>query len=347
MPLRAILDGFDIQAFNYHESDWDKLKRSYKNRSLKVVCCDRSAIPKKSKLGTQYFAHAKRGDCSTAIETADHIKLKTIIAEAVAVQGWEVCTEYPGAAPDGQKWVADVMCMKGNAKLAIEIQWSNQTLDEFLRRTERYKRSGVRCLWLFRLRGNRNYKASDFIESRDLPYFGFRAEDCGYTVSRYGIPVQEFVKGMLTGELVCAPMKNHSLIYQFFYSSERCWRCDKKSNCLTKLVVKTSAGHEVYKKRNTHSSLLEWVYHNVHESVLRPYQIGPIRYKLSPIIDLHRYYSSCIHCGEELGGLNSYLSCDIDDYDMHIFELPNTAFKAQIQYQTTWFFAGNRGRASY
>ncbi|RUM54858.1 MAG: hypothetical protein DSY85_06480 [Marinomonas sp.] len=164
MPLRAILDGFDIQAFNYHESDWDKLKKSYKNRSLKVVYCGRSTIPKKIKLGTQYFAHAKRGDCSTAIEIADHIKFKTSIAESVAAQGLEVFTEYPGAAPDGQKWGG--MCMKGNAKLAIEIQWSNQTLDEFLRRMERYKRSGVRCLWLFRLRGNRNYKASDFIESR-------------------------------------------------------------------------------------------------------------------------------------------------------------------------------------
>ena len=42
-----------------------------------MPCCEADAIPKTSRRGTAFFAHARKGDCTTAPESDEHrVKLK-------------------------------------------------------------------------------------------------------------------------------------------------------------------------------------------------------------------------------------------------------------------------------
>lgn len=152
MPLRCLkLDGSSIHAFDVSSHEWSLMKaRNKHSQHLTMPCCDAEVVLKKSKLGTQFFAHKKRGDCTTAPEMEEHLILKKEAVLAARRCGWTAQTEVAGVAPNGAKWRADVLAIKGKHKVAIEIQWSRQTDEVTLQRQKRYAESGVRCLWLMR-----------------------------------------------------------------------------------------------------------------------------------------------------------------------------------------------------
>ena len=163
MPLRCIgPDGQSIQSFDLPEAEWSALEpENSRLRQLRMPCCDASVVMKISTRGLKFFAHKSRGACQSAPETEAHLALKTLAAQAAQRAGWKCSTEASGSSPTGETWTADVLAQKGEAKVAIEIQWSPQTNEESLYRQERYRQSGVRCLWLFRRSG--------FPVSKDFP----------------------------------------------------------------------------------------------------------------------------------------------------------------------------------
>ena len=140
-----------LYSFDFDAPGWAGLKASNASeKNLRMTCCDEHVTLKTSKLGTQFFAHKCRGECSSAAETAEHLFVKACIAKAIKGTEWEVSTEQRGQAPDGSVWVADVMASRGAHRIAFEMQWSAQSSDETARRQEQYRSSGVRGLWLFR-----------------------------------------------------------------------------------------------------------------------------------------------------------------------------------------------------
>lgn len=56
--------------------------------------------------------------------SAEHIYLKSIIAKAAINAGWSVITEFRGQSKEGERWIADVYCEKGKARVALEVQLS-------------------------------------------------------------------------------------------------------------------------------------------------------------------------------------------------------------------------------
>lgn len=176
MPLKCLTGNCEIYAFDVDSrADWECLrKQNSANGHLRMPCCGARVVLKESKLGTRHCAHAKRGDCATAPETAEHLLAKPIVVAGIRNTPWSAHPERSGRTPDGDEWRADVLAEKGKSKVAFEIHWSPQTNEETVRRQERYEVAGVRGLWLFR--------QNKFPVAKQIPAFKlvFKADESAF-----------------------------------------------------------------------------------------------------------------------------------------------------------------------
>jgi hypothetical protein len=219
-------NGDELISFDFSESEWNLLKSSYPQARLTMKCCGAPAVPKTSHLGTQFFAH-QQNSCGEGRETLEHIMCKQLVVKGARDAGWKALPECAGEDADGNKWVADVLCLKGQSKVAFEIQLAAQAFGDYKNRTIRYAKSGVRCLWLIR-RSRRFSIARQMIIDRigktghsdiigcypdrhDMPLFQVDVTDreCIYVVfplrqgrGPYDLPLDVFTCGFLSGRLL-------------------------------------------------------------------------------------------------------------------------------------------------
>src|SRR5688572_29532466 len=121
MPLRSVdpATGSSVQAFDLSPNEWMKLGLKNKNeRHLRMPCCSSQVVLRRSRRGTQFFAHKAVGVCSTGPETEAHLRLKQLAAQVARDHGWDAGTEIPGPSSEGQSWIADVLAVKGRFKVA-------------------------------------------------------------------------------------------------------------------------------------------------------------------------------------------------------------------------------------
>lgn len=224
MPLRALEGENSVYAFECDELAWEHLKQTYKADGLHMPCCESLAIPKTSKLGNHFFSHSRRGDCMSAPESAEHIFLKTLVAKAAKKAGWSVTTEWPGETPDGKKWVADVFCMNGKSRIALEIQFSYQTVQELRTRQQAYGSSGVRAAWFA---SSKKFNLDYSSPSKEVPFFYVQPFEVGNEplIQGVNIPISEFVVGMLLNKL---SWRNDPWVYDIHFVKDTCWKCHGK-----------------------------------------------------------------------------------------------------------------------
>lgn len=223
MPLRAELQGETLFSCKISPKEWDDLKQSDLRKFLTLPCCNEKAVVKTSPLGTQFFAHYRKSeDCISKPESKEHLRLKAIISAAAESAGWSVTTEYIGHSANGDKWIADVYCTKGNAKIALEIQLSPQSEKELNARHKRYVESGVRDAWFMK---DSLYVNSGHSSIYSFPRFQikhFMDERSMPQMSDYPLSVAQFVDALLTGGFVWKEDKDEILLY---YMKSKCWRC--------------------------------------------------------------------------------------------------------------------------
>ncbi len=149
MPSNAISKtGESIEAERVAPADWFILKKFATVGDYFMPCCTTPAIPKTSVLELQFFAHLN-DECITAPETNWHKEGKAIVLDSFASLGLAGASEVRGGHP-GDEWIADTFLEIGDRRIAIELQRSYQTVDEYIARQERYSRHNVDCFWLTR-----------------------------------------------------------------------------------------------------------------------------------------------------------------------------------------------------
>lgn len=298
MPLRARINGEDIFAFDHDSDSWNELKASYKNTALLMPCCDSRAIPKISKLNNYFFAHNRKEECSVALESAEHIFLKTLIAKKSILLGWNVVTEKPGVTPDGEHWIADIFCTKGNAKVVFEVQWSPQTTDEFKRIQEKYTSSGVRAAWLYKLRGNKEYYQSDIPHARETPVFGikYRKNSKDLYVPQFDTSVDDFVSGMLQGKLRWFPTKKDNITAKIIPIFETCWKCNKTTKSIVGVYFYNNAGEEISCVCFTNDGIPELIMKHTNNKTLASHGVGAIKNRYSKTVGGSYLSNGCCHC---------------------------------------------------
>jgi competence protein CoiA len=127
------------------DEEWLNLKAQ--RPKVRLCCCDSTGYLRTSKLGTKHFVHGKDRICNWAPEKWQHLLAKTEIVRVCQQFGYDAKTEVSGS-----DWRADVLATKTDRgqliRLAFEVQWSPQTLEETAARQAKYQRDGIRCCWL-------------------------------------------------------------------------------------------------------------------------------------------------------------------------------------------------------
>ncbi len=297
MPLRCLDHaGKDIHSFDLSTTAWLSLKaQNQAHRHLRMPCCSAYVTLRKSKLGTQHFAHKRIGECTTAPETETHLRLKRLAVETARECGWTARTEVSGSSEDGERWQADVLAEKGTAKVAIEIQWSPQTHEETLRRQQRYARSGVRGLWLI----NRK----DMPNRDELPIAQILAAD-GDDVSvrltsRQQISARDFLSAAFNKRLRFGYPENFEARVELICTTYDCWSCGCETLALTLIRVTFGPYEEILTlaSLDEHSGLATEILSRLPHDI----GLGQIKTRYSKTMEQEYLSNGCAHCDALLG----------------------------------------------
>ncbi len=223
MPLVAMVDAVRTVSITLNDGDWTALQGAIRRKqSTLVLACSKPGHPKTSRLGTRFFAHNPgSGACGEHPgETPQLLLAKTIIIEAATAAGWSADPEVRG---DG--WIADVLAERDGHKIAVEVQWSAQTRDEYVSRQERYAGTGVRCAWFTRHAG------SVPAPSRELPVFLLTpaGDDMTGSIGDRELSLNNAVTALLGGRVQFREYVGDGTPCQTIINllREKCWKCHR------------------------------------------------------------------------------------------------------------------------
>jgi hypothetical protein len=226
MPLRASVNGCELISSLLSDDEWRELRDQSRRHHAAIVlpCCQSAAHTRVSKKGVRHFVHTRRDGCATAPETAIHLLAKHELVLGCRDAGYFATTEVAG---DG--WRADVLAQRGNVRVAFELQWSPQTIEETLLRQSRYEHDKIRCCWLFRrLPEQLKWQPKKEVPAfRVLPAIGDRLE---VELNHESRSLRKFAAELLSRRLrFCESIRSRpAQRLDVGFHETQCWRCQRK-----------------------------------------------------------------------------------------------------------------------
>ena len=251
MPLRALHGDRDVVAPLLHDDEWTSLKAIARLGALTLPCCGSPAKLRVSKLGLKHFYHPSASLCAAKGETEAHLLAKLEILRACLEAEYTAQTEC-----SENDWRADILAIQGDSRVAFEVQWSRQTLEEILQRQEAYRRHGVRGCWFVRhpprelVQYTRDH---DLLARHDLPLFLLEQAEQGTFVVYLNArlyPLEEIVVALLQRRIsfraVLTSAPQQQVRIGFFPIV--CWRCHRTSHvyALVEPEYGTVCGRSIY-----------------------------------------------------------------------------------------------------
>jgi hypothetical protein len=310
MPLSSILADEPIYAFNYLPEDWQLLRA--RASQLRFPCCDAGVVLKRSHIGTQFFAHARKGVCVTGPETMDHLQAKDAIARAAIAAGWKAESEVMGTTPAGERWTADVMVTRGSVKLAFEVQLARQSEEVTRARQARYEASGVRALWLMR-------QKDIPMASKALPAFLLQKTVDGFCVAvdwdpffhfanqRYSLG--RFVQGALGRQLIWRPLAGKAVPLTWRVRRRTCEVCNAWNQIPMRGSLRESTSIVPQQLLGKPDFLIDAL---LPTDFQRRYQIAKLDFAGEIV------YESCRHCSASLMDLRYLYGKELDLPACHV-----------------------------
>jgi competence protein CoiA len=356
VPLRSLnpIANSSVHAFDLSPEEWRTLELENRaKRHLRMPCCSSQVTLKKSRLGTQFFAHKAVGDCSTAPETETHLRLKQMAVAAARAAGWDAETEVAGTTPSGEQWKADVLARKGEIKVAIEIQWSAQTKEETLRRQKRYAQSDVRCLWLLR--------QSDFPVDHALPAArisgnlkeGFIALVPSGSRELQSVPMQDFLTAAFNKRLRFGVPLGASANVSVRAGHMFCWLCGAETQIITGVDVEFGPHECAFSvpDLDAYPDLFDVVRSRLPNDL----RIGAIKRRFSKAQERLYLSNGCAHCDALIGEFSEHEAWE-DQKEMCAFPIRITeqwrqAIEGNVAFERGWgvypaepsYFSNSRG----
>lgn len=350
MPLRCIdREGNQYHSFLMDEYEWTLLSGENKIlKHLRMPCCAAPVVLKKSKLGTRFFAHQRKGPCVTKPESPEHLLLKSEVAAALLATGWDVTTEERGESAEGESWVADVLATKGRLRYAIEVQWSKQTDEKTIQRHFRYRASNVRCLWLFKQNPLRDalvpaLKVSQASDGRfyvPVDRWVYQPEIADTVIEPDLVPLRRVIEHVFSGQHLWFGVyrAGHHVVLDLLGWNQKCDNCGDHTKLINTAVLRGRDLPTVY-LNDYGLLLLEHFYAQIEPGVLKKRQLNTnIRYKPSSY-GHDNFANKCFHCGSLVRKVFSSLKMNDSEVPLFTHEVvitPPVAGELARSRQARW-----------